>query len=515
MFRILLNMNDKPIAVDDDVLSCIFNPRYMNFELSTKLEPVSSRFRSHAINSFYSVLEKFDFDSVEDILYRFGLYRNNFKLIIKKLATYCPKLQEFVALNVESVFCYDEEKGDDQDLIEKNPALYLVDLAALNLKTVRLTHPPFKPVLNYERITNLEISTTEATNEQIADLASVLKLCVNLKSLDLCFHSAEASSLDATPILIDSINSLDQLENVTIELDADVIDCDEMASKKCKVFCNSLHSLAIFELVDAASLLITLAPLLLKLRKLVVGCRIDEIDATRFFHEIPSLQRLQVTQVAEHQFPLDLGLAKIVYLRSNDSDQLPYKLLYAEIIISSLLGSTDSTLYDRACATAKVLQYLESTCKNIGRDIKNLKLSFFCGNPCRDKVAVANVSFLYVFTTYCPNVENLHYQSTDTTLEECVLAANGFKWLRVLTFDPSFKKSATHNNKETIEALVQHLSPFVNNCRLLEKVNFYLQRRLRIEKLGFLVPEMHPLLRRWSEHILFHIDESLKPGNAF
>jgi len=81
---------DQPL-VDQQLINCIFSPRYLDFETCAFLEPVSHSFHS-AARKYYSIIHKFDFENdVKFLLHRNLEQKQN---LMRKLVQYCPNLRE-------------------------------------------------------------------------------------------------------------------------------------------------------------------------------------------------------------------------------------------------------------------------------------------------------------------------------------------------------------------------------------------------------------------------------------
>lgn len=97
----------QPNIIDDEVLSCIFNPSLMRFEDCLKFESVSRQFQSSAVH-FYKRLKSVDISRFYGFRYpthssghnrtEIKIANDKFSDMVKKVCTYCKNLESLKGL---------------------------------------------------------------------------------------------------------------------------------------------------------------------------------------------------------------------------------------------------------------------------------------------------------------------------------------------------------------------------------------------------------------------------------
>jgi len=174
--------------IDANILSCLFQPRYMIFDLCVRLENVSKPFLEHA-HRFYRQLEHFNFKDY--------LVKENGVKWANKIAKRCPNLKKITNLPVHQI-------SFDQDALN---FLFVGKLPSVSLLSINATH--FSPivVLSLTDMENLEsvefLTKTDPIVGPSRLVPSTLSICKTMHVTSLtCPHLNYVSFCDPDQLRI-------------------------------------------------------------------------------------------------------------------------------------------------------------------------------------------------------------------------------------------------------------------------------------------------------------------------
>jgi len=275
--------------IDPEIAKCIFNQRFINFKLCSKLESVSSLFRQQAEN-YYQQLKSFKLSSI----YSYNSLKqrptnSQMETLANKLGNHCPNIVD-VDLNTYWLETSSSSENDP-DPIPNGECSYTIDLSKLSaLRSLGFPSPTFDVLCPYGNMMKLDISVRKSTEKSLIALVEKLALC-HLRALQFSINETDLSEMNNFVNVVESMKSLKKREiHYFAQNDEDLAKLASMPR-----FCQILTSL--YVRYDDQRAFDQMASIFraghLRDISLMVHSG-QNVDPEFFFHEIPTLQQLDV-----------------------------------------------------------------------------------------------------------------------------------------------------------------------------------------------------------------------------
>jgi len=300
--------------IDDNILSCLFQPRYMIFDLCVRLENVSKPFLESA-HRFYRQLEQFDFNDY--------LVKENRVKWANKIVKCCPNLKRISNLPVHKT-------SFDQDALNFQ---FVGKLPSVSFLSINATH--FSPIVvlsltDMEKLASVEfLREIDTFGSQPFVAPCTLNMCKTLNITRLtCPHLNYVSFCDPdqlrifhlcfggkiripTDKLVGTLKKLHNLTDLTVSLCdqstkslLDLIDFVSNAPQLERFSLRLFYHLAFSELKELVKHQ-CFRECVHHLQLVKIGDSLKEIEAC--IESLPELKSLVLNCVAcQHDIPLDL-----------------------------------------------------------------------------------------------------------------------------------------------------------------------------------------------------------------